>query len=283
MEQGSGMQVDVCPNPMLQPQTSEWVVDPYRKRSESLKIFVAALVRSWRRRGENICQLEEETQHFRDEYLQIKNSVRLSKALKDVELERNGELHLELMMYKRSFYEAQTSIYSLTTDKKKLIHEVECSKREHDELQAVADQRQIEICTALKKQLIDQQRLSQEEKAINRLRRKNADLVTEVTTLRRMQMEYKISEQCLTKELEETNERMSTIQEELNCLQDRMRIWNSNEPLEHEPQVRPKMEQQELFISNDSLQTECSKSNKAVFPMPQHVLLNALILFIKIL
>ncbi|XP_034666643.1 uncharacterized protein LOC117900397 isoform X2 [Drosophila subobscura] len=280
MEEGSGMQVDVCSNPMLQPQTSEWLVDPYRKRSESLKIFVAALVRSWRRRGENICQLEEETQHFRDE---IKNSVRLSKALKDVELERNGELHLELMMYKRSFNEAQTSIHSLTTDKEKLLHEVECSKREHNELQAVADQRQIEICTALKKQLIDQQRLSQEEQAINRLRRKNADLVTEVTTLRRMQMEYKISEQCLTKELEETNARMSTMQEELNCLQGRMRIWNSNEPLEHEPQVRPKMELQELSISDDSLQTECRKSNKAAFPMPQHVLFNALILFIKIL
>ncbi|SPP79268.1 uncharacterized protein LOC117581893 isoform X2 [Drosophila guanche] len=269
MEEGSDMQVDVCPNPML--HTSEWVVDPYRKGSDSLKIFLAALVRSWRMRGENICQLEEKTEHFRDE---TKNTVRMSKALKDVELERNGELHLELMMYKRSFYEAQTSIHSLTTDKEKLLHEVECSKRKHDKLQAVADQRQIEICAAIKEQLIDQQRLSQEEQAINRLRRNNADLVTEVTTLRRMQMEYKISEQCLTKELEETNERMSTIQKELNCLQGGMQIWNSNEP-----QVRLKMELQELSISNDSLQTEC----KAVFPMPQHVILNALIFFIKIL
>ncbi|XP_022221528.1 uncharacterized protein LOC111073502 [Drosophila obscura] len=219
--------LDVCSSAMLQSEKSEWVLTPYRRRADSLRALGTAMLRSWRRRGEDMRHLEKEAEHFKNQHVQNKSTGRVCKALMQVEHERNGDLHLELMMSKLSTNEIQSSIHSLTADKEKLQHEVESRKREHDELQAVADQRKIELCAAKTQQCLDQNRLSQEEETISQLRRKNADLDTEVATLRKLQLDHKTTEQYLTKDLEGVTERMNTLQEELSYLQDRARGWNS--------------------------------------------------------
>ncbi|EDW28799.1 GL19366 [Drosophila persimilis] len=197
------------------------------KRSDSLKIFSRAMMRDWRKRGEEMHHLQKETEYLRGEYKQTNNTVHMCKALKQVELERNSDLQLELMKSNLNFEEFHSSISSLTEVKEKLLNEVEMRKREHDELQAVADQRKTELNAALGELRNDENRLLDEEDVMNHLRTNNANLVNEIALLRWLQMKYKMSEKCLTKKLEEANERMTIMQDELNFLHDRVRAWNT--------------------------------------------------------
>ncbi|XP_002014803.2 uncharacterized protein LOC6589352 [Drosophila persimilis] len=233
------------------------------KRSDSLKIFSRAMMRDWRKRGEEMHHLQKETEYLRGEYKQTNNTVHMCKALKQVELERNSDLQLELMKSNLNFEEFHSSISSLTEVKEKLLNEVEMRKREHDELQAVADQRKTELNAALGELRNDENRLLDEEDVMNHLRTNNANLVNEIALLRWLQMKYKMSEKCLTKKLEEANERMTIMQDELNFLHDRVRAWNTNEPM-NEPQIRPVIEQlQELSNSIDSFPAECRYSKSS--------------------
>ncbi|SPP79269.1 spindle pole body component 110-like [Drosophila guanche] len=215
----------------------QWLMDPYQKTATKV------IVRAWCKRGKDICQLVKAKDYYKHKVMESNNKLHMYKVMTEVAEDRNNELCLQLMKSKKNTIQIHSSKLSLTADKEQLQKEVDCRKRENEELKAVTDQRKTELCAARLETRRLRRRISQNELVVFKLKTMNSDLNNEVRMLRSFHRSNQLREQRLNKELLLKSELITIMQKELSLVKERIRKWNDNELKENEQQMRPLIDQ----------------------------------------
>ncbi|KAH8377507.1 hypothetical protein KR093_005769 [Drosophila rubida] len=118
-------------------ETQSWNASPDTVSSGSMKVFTSMMLRAWRKRRADVQRLQLVVENLKTSAMQTRNELHVCNSLMRVEQKRCVDLQLELKKSNVSINQVRnscdmlnTSLLSLTADKRQLEQQLEQCKQE---------------------------------------------------------------------------------------------------------------------------------------------------------
>ncbi|XP_062142210.1 nuclear mitotic apparatus protein 1 isoform X1 [Drosophila sulfurigaster albostrigata] len=203
--------------------TQDWSASQDSETNGNVKIFTSMMLRAWRRRRADVQRLQLVVENLKSSSMQTRNELHVCNSLMRVEQKRCEDLQLELKKSTLSINQVRnscdmlnTSVLSLTADKKQLEDALTECQRECEKFKYKASKNNEELLAALLEHRNLQHQLENEKRYTQQLIGEKLQVEDE---LKQLQADSLSKQKAQTLDLTEKQEQLEAMNSMMNQLE----------------------------------------------------------------